>query len=448
MEPPRGEASAAGATTGGGVVRACRVDAVSLRSFLCTHTRPRLAWADATTTIAAGGAAAVLTAEGEMRFRDIREQADRLYAGLESPDSVPAGARPRVFGGFSFTASRGEDRENGRWEGYPDAEFVLPAVQFSVTADGAWVTATAVGPDAHERATSRVQDWRDRSAALPELGVSEPPGVDAREYTPKRERWRADVGSVTGRIRDGELRKVVLAQALRAELDTTPVLPDVLARLGESYPGCHRFLFEPAHGGAFFGATPERLVSVSGDTVDTEALAGSAGRGETTAEDEWLASQLADSAKDGHEHDLVVEAIRNQLSPLVEAVETGTRTVRQLATVQHLRTPVRATLAGDRHVLELVEALHPTPAVGGMPPRAALETIQEAEAFDRGWYAAPVGWFDRDGDGTFAVAIRSAIARGTTATLFAGAGIVADSDADEEWDELQLKYRPVLDELA
>lgn len=442
MESPRSETSAAG----GAVVRTCRVDAVSLRSFLCTHARPRLAWADATTTIAAGGAATTLTAGGPTRFRDIRKQADRLFARLDSPDSIPEGARPRVFGGFSFTDGRGDDRE--RWTGYPDAEFVLPAVQFSVTADGSWLTTTAVGPDARERATARLQRWRDRSLALPELAISGPPGVDSREYTPGKDRWRAEVRAVTDRIRAGELRKVVLAQALRTELDAPPVVPDILARLGESYPGCYRFLFEPEDGSSFFGATPERLVSVSGDTVDTEALAGSTGRGETTDEDEWLASQLADSTKDNHEHDLVVEAIRDQLSPLVGGIETGTRTVRQLATVQHLQTPVRARLTRDRHVLELVEALHPTPAVGGLPPDEALETIQDAEAFDRGWYAAPVGWFDEDGDGTFAVAIRSAIARDTTATLFAGAGIVADSDADEEWDELQLKYGPMLDELA
>jgi menaquinone-specific isochorismate synthase len=129
-------------------------------------------------------------------------------------------------------------------------------------------------------------------------------------------------------------------------------------------------------------------------------------------------------------------------------VETDERTIRKLANVQHLRTPIRATLSEERHVLDLVEALHPTPAVGGLPPELALETIRETEVFDRGWYAAPVGWIDGDGDGSFAVAIRSALARERTATLFAGAGIVDDSDPDEEWDELQLKYRPILDELA
>ena len=234
-----------------------------------------------------------------------------------------------------------------------------------------------------------------------------------------------------------------LAVGLAGELDVV----DTLDRLSDTYPGCFRFLVEPGRGGTFFGATPERLVSLEGRTVQTEALAGSTGRGDTPAEDQWLASELQDSEKDVHEHELVTDAVRDQLTPLAASIRTGTRTVRRLATVQHLRTPIQATLNRDEHVLSLVEALHPTPAVGGLPPDAALRTIRETEAFNRGWYAAPVGWFDAAGDGAFGVAIRSALAREDAATLFAGAGIVGDSDPDSEWDELQLKYRPVMDEL-
>ncbi|MFB6129513.1 MAG: isochorismate synthase MenF, partial [Salinigranum sp.] len=254
------------------------------------------------------------------------------------------------------------------------------------------------------------------------------------------------------RIRAGELRKVVLAQALDVTLDAPLSVPDVLARLGETYPECHRFLVEPDPGegrprASFFGATPERLVSLRGRDVETGALAGTTGRGDTPEEDAWLREELLGSDKNVHEHELVVEAICDQLAPLAGSVETGERTVRRLATVQHLFTPIAAELDADEHVLSLVEALHPTPAVGGLPPARALETIRETEPFDRGWYAAPVGWFDAEGEGTFAVALRSAVAEGTSATLFAGVGVVADSDPDSEWDEAQLKYRPILDEL-
>ncbi|MFW5977669.1 MAG: chorismate-binding protein, partial [Halohasta sp.] len=146
-------------------------------------------------------------------------------------------------------------------------------------------------------------------------------------------------------------------------------------------------------------------------------------------------------------HALVAETIRDQLAPFAASVSTGERQIKRLATVQHIHTPITAELAADTHVLSLVEALHPTPAVGGLPPEAALETIRETEPFDRGWYAAPIGWIDAAGNGTFAVGLRSAVATRRRATLFAGVGIVGDSDPDREWDEVELKFRPILDEL-
>jgi menaquinone-specific isochorismate synthase len=274
------------------------------------------------------------------------------------------------------------------------------------------------------------------------------PGIRDRTRTTAIADWRDGVEAAISRIHAGDLRKVVLAQALAVDLDAPLSLSDTLVRLGEKYPDCHRFLVEPEAGEAsFFGATPERLVSVRGRTVETGALAGTTGRGETPEEDEWLARELMDSEKNVHEHDLVADTIRDQLAPFAASVATGERQVRRLATVQHLWTPITAELDRDYHVLDLVEALHPTPAVGGLPPEEALATIRETEPFDRGWYAAPVGWIDAAGYGSFAVALRSAVATPRAVTLFAGVGIVADSDPDREWDEVQLKYRPILDEL-
>jgi menaquinone-specific isochorismate synthase len=386
-----------------------------------------------------------LTAEGPDRFEQVREAASELFEGLATPASLPDGARPRLYGGFAFHEGH---EAPGVWEGFPGALFVLPEIQLSLTADGAWLTAAATGWKATDRVEERLDRWQRRLPALPELARSGTPGIAVEHPTPSREGWRRQVEDAVAKIRAGDLRKVVLAQALGVELERSVDVAGALTNLSEVYPGCHRFLFEPDGSGTFFGATPERLVRLREGTVRTEALAGSTGRGETTAEDEWLASQLRDSEKDVHEHELVVEAIRGQLAPLAAEVTTGSRTVRKLATVQHLQTPIQADLAGDEHVLGLVDALHPTPAVGGLPPDRALETIRETETFDRGWYASPVGWFDAEGDGSFAVAIRSALADGRAATLFAGAGIVADSDPDEEWDELQLKYGPMRDGLG
>ena len=429
-------------------VRSCPLDSTAAFALLDAFDRPRFAWASESTVTVAGGSAATITADGPQRFDAVRENVKLLFDRLETVPETPYEARPRLFGGFAFTDTHRDPGDGSPWEGYPGAWFTLPAVQLTVTPSGSWLTTAAAGHASEETAKSRLELWRDRAGTVSDPAEQGTPGVLSRRYAPPLSDWQREIAEATTKIEAGTLRKVVLAQALTTELERPVDVPGILARLEDSYPDCFRFLFEPENGGAFFGATPERLVSVRGETVETEALAGSIGRGETAEEDEWLATQLLESGKNNHEHDIVVDTIREQLEPLTSAVETGERTIRKLANVQHLQTPIHATLSKDRHVLDLVEALHPTPAVGGLPPELALQTISETEVFDRGWYAAPVGWIDADGNGTFAVAIRSALAREKTATLFAGAGIVADSDPDEEWDELQLKYRPILDELT
>lgn len=426
-------------------VRSCRVQTVSPRDLVSALERPRLVWADGSDRIVAGGAAATITADGSERFSTVQRRATTLLSNV-STDAEPA--RPRLYGGFAFTDTHTDPGEGSLWAGYPGAEFVLPAVQVVDTDNTTWLTTAATGPDSHQRAETRLAQFRETLAELPAAEPSGPPGITDRSYEPPRTGWQQEIEEATARIRDGQLSKVVLAQALTASLAASVEPADVLGRLAESYPDCFQFLFEPDDAGSFLGATPERLVSVDSATVRTEALAGSIGRGETTEEDEWLAGQLRESDKNTHEHEIVVETIEDQLAPYTTGITTGARQIRKLATVQHLQTPICATLDEEYHVLELVEALHPTPAVGGLPPERALETIRDTEVFDRGWYAAPIGWFDADGDGTFSVAIRSALVRERQATLFAGAGIVADSDPDEEWDELQLKYRPILDELV
>lgn len=416
---------------------------------LATAESPRTFWAaPGEATVVGSGSATTIRIEGRNRFRAVQRVANDLF----SVGDVHAGAlaaRPRLFGGFSF---HGEHVGTGPWEGYPRAKFVLPRTQVTYTDDAAWVTVNGIDatPSAVEGALA---DELERlqvltSDAEPTQIEDEPPGIANRYRTTSKSDWNESVTAATDRIAAGELTKVVLAQALRVSLRRPLSISRALSSLGSRYPDCYRFLIEPDDGtGGFFGATPERLVARRDRTVETGALAGTTGRGDTPEEDEWLAAELTNDEKNVHEHELVADAVRTQLEPYVSSLRTGERSVRRLATVQHLETPITADLGDDEHVLRLVEALHPTPAVGGLPPSEALRTIRDTEPFERGWYAAPVGWFDAAGYGSFAVAIRSAVTRDETATLFAGVGIVADSDPDREWDEVQLKYRPILDEL-
>ncbi|WP_121823542.1 isochorismate synthase [Halostella salina] len=436
------------------VTRSRAIPAVPVRTALDAFDAPRAVWAaPGEPTVAGCGAAATVVAD-ENRFAAVREAADDLFGSFDDGAAPPA--RPRLFGGFAFHDDHDPEPP---WEGFPPAYFVLPRVQVTTDGDDAWVTVNAVGPDDQSEVDNRLDAAAATLQDLPGPGPpAAPPGVAERRPTTGRDEWREQVEGALARIDGGDLTKVVLAQALGTRLERDLSVPDALAALRATYPDCHRFLIDGrapgdagdagrADGSTLFGATPERLASVSGRRLETEALAGSTGRGDTPEEDEWLARELLDSEKDVREHEIVTEAVREQIAPFAASVRTGPRTVRKLDTVQHLRTPVSADLDDAEHVLDVVEALHPTPAVGGLPPDRALRTIRETETFDRGWYAAPVGWFDAAGNGTFAVAIRSAVARGDAATLFAGAGIVADSDPEREWDEIQLKYRPVLDAL-
>ena len=450
------------------VSRSVRLDGElpPFRDLLAAMATPRTVWDGPTEpTVIAGGAAATLTAAGPERFSHIKAAAESLFSSGDVHAGTEA-ACPRLFGGFTFHAAEPSaadgaavDTDGGTqstaesqpWAAFPDARFVFPRLQVTVTDRGPWLTVNAVGPDASvEAVEERIETERERLVALPAADPETPrPGIEARRRTTTPERWRDGVTAATDRIASGDLQKVVLAQALAVDLAADLEVGDILSRLGEKYPSCTRFLTEPAgeQPPAFFGATPERLVSLRGRTVETDALAGTTGRGETAAEDEWLAAELLDDDKNVHEHQLVAETIREQLDPFAASISSGDRQIRRLATVQHIHTPITAELAADTHVLDLVEALHPTPAVGGLPPDRALETIRETEPFDRGWYAAPIGWVDAAGNGTFAVGLRSAVATRRQATLFAGVGIVDDSDPDREWDEVELKFRPILDEL-
>ncbi|MQC48461.1 MAG: isochorismate synthase, partial [Chloroflexi bacterium] len=195
--------------------------------------------------------------------------------------------------------------------------------------------------------------------------------------------------------------------------------------------------------------SPELLVRLSDGQVEALGLAGSLRRGETPEEDERLGEQLMSSAKDRIEHETVVRAIRERLAPATDDLQApNAPRLRRLRNIQHLSTEIRGRVKPGVDVLDLAQRLHPTPAVCGWPTAVARAVITEHEDFDRGWYAGPVGWVDSAGDGEFAVALRSAVVAGDRAWLFAGNGIMGDSQPEVELAEVRLKYRPLSEALG
>ncbi|SEH10836.1 isochorismate synthase [Natronorubrum sediminis] len=414
---------------------------VSFGAIVDTDAESRILWSTPDgVEIVGRGVGARFSARGPDRFDQIRTRTQRTFDALEH--TGPTIARPRAFGGFAFHE---EHVPETLWNGFDAASFVIPETLVVRSDEGTWLT--TLGEDS-ARAQERLESWSQRLAELPSMKpTAASPGIASTERPTSRADWATQVETALERIDRGSLRKVVLAQSLSVDLENPIDVPGTLERLRREYPNCYRFLGGYEGGGTFFGAPPERLVSKRGNQVETEALAGSVQRGDSPEADRAFADRMAESEKVQHEHELVVDAIRSQLTPLTRTLAVEEQTIRRLANIQHLQTPITGVLEDDRHVLDLVEALHPTPAVGGVPPGSAFETIRDAETFDRGWYAAPIGWFDGAGDGEFAVGIRSGLAREDTVTLFAGNGIVADSDPTDEWEEVQLKFRPILDEL-
>ena len=249
-------------------------------------------------------------------------------------------------------------------------------------------------------------------------------------------------------IGEGDLRKVVLARTIGVEAGRTLDPRRLAARLRAVDPDAYVFAAPTDHG-VIVGASPELLVSRRGREVRSNPLAGSAPRAGDPEEDRELARALESSSKDREEHAVVVEAVAEVLGPFCDELRFDPEPVLlETANVWHLSTRFHGVLREPApSSLELVRALHPTPAVGGTPREAALRLLDTLEPFDRGRYAGPVGWMDAEGDGDWAIALRCAELRGDRATSYAGAGIVADSDPSAELAETDRKFRAFLDAL-
>jgi menaquinone-specific isochorismate synthase len=295
-------------------------------------------------------------------------------------------------------------------------DLVVPARIVGRTPGGVcWVT--EVGPS-----DLGTEAWA--SAALP------PP------RPPSREEWAAAVRHALARIADGRLSKVVLAREVTVDMGRPLDVAAVVDRLRHEQQSCFTYA-----AGSYVGASPELLARRRGRLVVSRPMAGTVSQGGSPQEDHRLVAAMASSSKELAEHRLVVADVRAKLGRLCHDVSGDERPeVARLATVAHLATRVEGRLDDPSiSALGVAALLHPTPAVAGVPERAALAAIAELESFDRGLYAGPVGWVDARGDGDWAVALRGATLDGARARLVAGAGIVAGSDPDAEWEETEAK---------
>lgn len=374
-------------------------------------------------------------------------------AGVEC--DADGDAPPRFHGGFAF---RSDHRGEGEWAGFPAAHFILPAAELERDEGRTFLRMQAVVPEDGDPAAVRLRLREGLVALKKRLADStfQPtplPGTNGRGVTrtpSSRQTFESGVRSILEAIEGGRLRKAVLARTLDLELPSPLDPVEALARLRVSHPSSHLFLLEPREGRVLLGAAPEVVASVRDGVLHCTAVAGSVARGLDGERDRALGERLLASGKDREEQDLTLQEMLDRLASRnlgpVEADPEPTLLV--LSRIQHLQTRIRAPLGEGETVLTLLRALHPTPAVCGLPRGGAMDLLERIEPFRRGWYAGPVGWFDGSGEGEFVPALRSAVGGGRQWRLFAGAGIVPGSDPALEWEETDMKLESALRALV
>lgn len=385
-----------------------------------------------------GQVVALSANEHESRYEHIQQQWKSIvdHAIVDSKERDVAG--PILFGGFSFDPLIATSE---KWSDFAHTSFTVPQYMLTVYKEKTWLTINAWVSPIEEEMTASF-DFDLAKCVKRNKDHEHMHSVMKEEIAPTD--WMHAVGQAASSIRDGQMEKVVLARSLMLEAMDAFQAVQALETLLSDQLDTYVFAIDK-QSSCFVGATPERLIKQQAGQFLTLSLAGSIARGATNEEDQQLASFLIQDTKNLHEHDLAVHMIKAAMLELCEQVDAPSHPIiRKLKDIQHLATPISGRAKQDVTLLQAVEALHPTPALGGMPRTAALEAIRSLEHMDRGWYAAPIGWMNVKLEGEFAAAIRSALLKHNKGYLFAGCGIVGDSDPLSEYNETALKFRPML----
>ena len=356
------------------------------------------------------------TASGPNRIAELAELWRTFVASLEIEDQVNlSGSGPVAFGSIAFAD-----------ESEATSVLVVPKVVIGRRDERYWLTSID-------------------GAELPT--VSPAPINDSVSFGPAevtRARFAEMVDAAVGKIKAGELEKVVLARDLVAKLPDDFDLRPVLRKLSNTYPSCWIYQVD-----GMFGASPELLVRVSHGQVSARVLAGTAARGTDPSVDQAIAAALAESHKNVEEHRFAVQSLVAALEPYCDHVDADPKPFSlPLPNLWHLASDVHAVLNSSSSSLDLASALHPTAAVAGTPRESAQKLIAELEPFDRGRYAGPIGWIGADGDGEWVIALRGAQVQGKTIRAFAGCGVVAESEGESEATETDLKFQPIIGALS
>lgn len=392
-----------------------------------------------------GHAHVLMNDEEETRYDSIAEAWEQLSEDVQKQEGHLA---PMLFGGFSFDPL---NKRTSEWNAFPSAYFVVPTHQLVQKRNKTYMI-TNIITDEPVSALQLDQLKAERDELIAKAiayttEVVEKPHI-LKTHEIEVERYQQAVANTTRQIQAGEANKVVIARSLHLLFQERVNTVTALGHITEEQPNSYRFGLQ-LQDKLFFGATPERLIEITDGHAYSACVAGSIRRGKTEEEDYALGYTLLNDAKNLGEHQYVVDMIQEVFNEYCQEVAIDNRPqLMKIRDIQHLFTPVKAKVREESNIFKFVQSLHPTPALGGVPTTESLTIIREEEQMDRGYYAGPIGWVDTNGDGEFAVAIRSGLLSGEEAYLYAGGGIVADSEVESEYEETWVKFRPVLRALG
>lgn len=378
---------------------------------------------------------------GEQRLKDTGDRINSIARNfLTNWNENEISNFPMVVGGIKFSPNQNSEL----WTDYGDSDWFIPKQLFYKKDDYTYLIYNIFSGNSERQ----IDDFADFITSLNEVYSNPNPifseSYHSEYYTDGYENWEKIVNKALENISAGLLSKVVLSRKVKLALDKMPLISELLERLSINYPNCYTFAYRK-NSSIFFGASPEKLAKISDRWLEIDALAGSAPRGKNENEDFEFETSLLKSKKNLFEQRAVVNFINNLLSKFSDEIVFDDKPiVRKLPNIQHLWTIIRARVHDNFKMFDLLTRLHPTPAICGDPWKIAQNFILEMEPYDRGLYSGNIGWFNFNGSGEFAVSIRSALMQDTDLYAFAGCGIVEGSEPKAEYEESEIKLKPIL----
>jgi len=395
------------------------------------------------------GTALQYKTSGKERFQKLQRYFDKIRSKWHYDCLTELPYQPGAFCAFAFDE---DDTMSGLWQGVANTILTIPELLLEFS-EGRYTLTISRQPSQLQTGEKQIEHWLTHTITLLQSVTAKDNIVESEntlyrtQGEPTSTDWITLIESAKTTIDNNKLTKVVAARHIHVQGTHAFNETAILKRLSINYPSCY-LLGVSLGNKTLVAATPEQLIAINNGTISCDALGGTGKRGDNTRQDNLFAHRLLQDSKTRHEHKLVVDHLHQRLSNISAHLSIPDNpSVLSLGNMQHLWTPIKAQCRPGISLFDLAAILHPTPAVAGTPVEEAKQWIAENEPFNRGWYSGGIGWIQADGNGELAVLLRAALLSDNNAELYAGAGIVADSDPRAELDETELKLRSVFDVL-